>query len=107
MFYYEEKATKKPKDVALILNTTSDKVSEWAKDLENYGIIKFSRTPFGSLLFKESEIKLIREYGVLKNTFGNPKDAMDIIKKSSNIPNNEDDDMSWTKDLNDVIWRRH
>lgn len=106
MFYYEEKADKKPKEIADHLNTTSEKISEWAKDLERYGIIKFSRTAYGSFLFKESDIKVLREYGIIKNVIGNPRDAIDIFKETEFMPKNEED-MSWTKDLKFAIWRRH
>jgi len=106
MFYYEEKANKKPGDIAKHLDTTSEKISEWAKDLERYGVIKFSRSGYGSLLFKESDIKVLREYGFLKNALGNPKDAIDILKETNVMPK-EKEDMSWTKDLKFAIWRRH
>ncbi|MGF7534875.1 hypothetical protein AAGG74_14490 [Bacillus mexicanus] len=106
MFFFEEKADKKPKEIAEYLNTTSEKVSEWAKDLERYGILKFTKTAYGALLFKESEIKILREYGMLKTALGNPKDAIDIIKESEIIPK-DTEDMSWTKKLNNAIWRRH
>lgn len=106
MFFFEEDADKKPKDIAQHLNTTSEKISEWARDLENYGILKFSRTAYGMLLFKESEIKILREYGLLKTALGNPKDAIDIIRDSDFSPI-EKEDMSWAKKLNNAIWRRH
>lgn len=106
MFYYEEKANKKPKEIAKHLDTTSEKISEWAKDLERYGVIKFTRSGYGSLLFKESDIKVLREYGLLKSALGNPKDAIDILKETDVMPK-EKEDMSWTKDLKFAIWRRH
>lgn len=106
MFYYEEKATKKPKDVAKDLNVASEKVSEWAKDLERYNVIRFHRTPFGSLLFKESEIKIIKEYGLIKSAMGYPKEAIDVFRETNLIPE-KDEDMSWAKKLNYAIWRRH
>lgn len=106
MFYYEEKANKKPKEIAQHLNTTSEKISEWAKDLERYGIMKFSKTAYGSLIFKESEIKVLREYGLIKMAIGNPRDAIEILKQTDVLPE-EKDDMSWTKGLKFAIWRRH
>lgn len=105
MYYYQELANKKPKEVAQHLNTTSEKISEWAKDLERYGILKFTKTAFGSFLFKDSEIKVIREYGMLKNAIGNPKDAIEILKETDVMPKKVED-MSWTKNLNSAIWRR-
>jgi len=106
MFYYEEKADKKPGDIAKDLNTTSEKISEWAKDLERYGVIKFSRSGYGSLMFKESDIKVLREYGLLKSALGNPKDAIEILKETDVMPT-EQEDMSWTKELKFAILRRH
>lgn len=106
MFYFEENANIKPKIIAKQLNTTSEKVSEWANDLERYGIIHFSKTPFGSFIFKESEIKILREYGIIKMAIGNPRDAIDILKETKFIPV-EKEDMSWSKNLKFAIWRRH
>lgn len=105
-FYFDEKADKKPKDVAATIGVSPDKISEWANDLERYGVLKFSKTPYGSLLFKESEIKLLREYGFTKIALGTPRDAIEVIKQSSFIPK-EKEDLSWAKELKFAIWRRH
>lgn len=106
MFYFEEKANMKPKAVAQQLSTSSEQISQWARDLERYGIIKFSRTGFGSFLFKDSDIKILREYGLIKMAMGNPKDSIDILKETKVFPV-ENEDLSWTKDLKFAIWRRH
>jgi predicted transcriptional regulator len=106
LFYFQEEPNLKPKDVANKIGCTSEKVSEWAKDLERYGIMKFSRTPFGSFMFKESEIKILKEYGDLKTVIGNPRDAIDIFKETDVVPEKKED-MEWSVKLNNAIWRRH
>lgn len=105
-FYFDEKADKKPKDVAMAIGVTPDKISEWAKDLERYGVMKFAKTTYGSLLFKESEIKILKEYGFTKIALGNPRDAIEVIRQSSFIPEDKED-LTWAKDLKFAIWRRH
>ena len=105
-FHFDEQADKKPKDVASIIGAPPEKISEWADDLERYGVMKFSKTPYGSFLFKESEIKILKEYGYTKLALGRPSDAIEVIKHSSFVPK-EKEDLSWARDLKFAIWRRH
>lgn len=105
-FYFDEKADKKPKHVASIIGVTPEKISEWANDLERYGVFKFTKTPYGSFLFKESEIKILKEYGYTKLALGNPRDAVEVIKQAPFI-SKEKEDLAWAKNLKFAIWRRH
>lgn len=107
MFYFK----KKPKylkmtEVAEILKIDVGKLYIWVEDLESYGVEKFYKTPLGIALIEEDQIKVLKEYSLIKEHFNLPSDATSILK-NTNTFKREVEDFEWAKGLRHVIWRRH
>lgn len=84
------------------------KLYESIRDMENYNLIKFKRTPLGSYLVEEEEVYFLLEFTYMKNIIKSPRETASIVKgliENKKKENNEID-MEWAKGLQNAIWRR-
>lgn len=91
----------KPKDVAKTLNTPPDKVSAFAQDIEEARLYTFHRTPLGSYLFQEQDIRILKEYQDLLVFFQRKKEALQILDQEMQYLFGEqgDEHFDWTRHL--------
>ena len=105
MIYFERKKNyKKIKHISEETNIERQHLYECVRDMENYNLMRFKKTPFGSYLIEEEEIELVKEYSYLKQVLDSPKQAAQIIKDKQR-EEKESMDMEWAKGLNFAVWR--
>ena len=108
MIYFErERNYKKIKEIAIEESIDKQKLYESVRDMENYHLLKFKKTPFGSYLVEDSQIDYLKEYSLLKSVSLSPRQAAEIIREKiqKEISENNNEDMEWAKGLNFAVWR--
>jgi hypothetical protein len=106
IYFAKEQRHFKLKDIADKKGISRQHLYECARDLQSYNVINFKKTPMGSFLIEERQIELVIEYCLMKNIIKSPKQTIEIIKNSRLMEKEEEEDMSWAKDLNYAVWRR-
>lgn len=90
----------KPKDIAKKLNTPPEKISNFARDIENAQIHVFERTPLGSLLFREKDIEILKEYNDLMYFFRYKNQALEMLNHEiDNLVERKEEKPEWMKML--------
>jgi hypothetical protein len=105
MIYFERKKIyKKIKHISEETEIERQHLYECVRDMENYNLMRFKKTPFGSYLIEEEEIEILKEFSYLKKILCSPKQAAEIIKvkQSAEV---EEMNMEWAKGLNFAVWR--
>lgn len=90
----------KPKEIARRINAPPQKISLYAKDIENAHIYTFNKTALGSFLFEEKDIDILKEYGDLLFFFRKKSEALTMLKiEVDNIVEKNEKHPEWTKHM--------
>lgn len=94
----------KPKDVAKTLNAPPDKVSVFAQDIEQARLHTFHRTPLGSYLFEEKDLRILKEYHDLMFFFQRKKEALEMLHQEMAELSDEQEEttLAWTRHLHNA-----
>lgn len=92
----------KPKEMAQRLEIAPERVSVYAKEIENTRRYKFGKTPMGSFLFVQKDEKILREYAQLVQFFEKKSAVLEMIHYKLDQMEPEPQLPAWFKRLKNI-----